>query len=147
SQTELTATEDSLLQLYRESEQSLRSLKQTYQKKLDSLRKAMLLSRNVESFTKGLEDSLGFSNEKHSGFKSMLTRSRFKAGKFLMNLSELTVNNIFLHGGSIRYGDRFYINVSAGAYDFAFREFLRFRNDSQSLGRKYVMAIRLGREG
>lgn len=141
-----SAWEDSLLRIYRESEQSLRGLKQTYRKKLDSLQQKLQNPANLETVERDMEDSLGLAREKQSALKSLLMRSRFRAGKFLVNMSELTVNNIFLHGGSVRYGDRNYVEVAAGVYDFAFREFLRVRNDSQSLGRPHVLAVRVGRE-
>lgn len=73
----------------------------------------------------------------------MKTNLRF--GKFILNNSELTISNIFLHGLSIKYGDTKFIVVSGGYYDFAFRELFNFRNDTVRRPKTSVYAVKLGK--
>lgn len=135
--------EDSLLNLYRESLSNLKGLKQQYQQKLDSIQQLLSYPKNFEQLEQGLSDNLN-KHGKGEGLRNVLMRSRLRAGKFLVNMSELTVNNIFVHGASVRYGESKYVELLAGAYDFAFRQLFGIRNDSVSRNRPAVMAVRLG---
>ena len=74
------------------------------------------------------------------------SKTNLRLGRFLVNYSDLTVNDIFLFGGQIRYGDKRFVMVSAGKYDFAFRQLYRVRNDSTNTRGHTLAAFKFGGE-
>jgi hypothetical protein len=136
---------DSLEKVVKGLEDSLARQKKELTGRLDSLNKEVT---NINSSTelkkyadqKGLKDSTG-----NNKWTDILMKSNIRLGKFLVNHSELTVNNIFLHGASIKYGDEKFVQVSAGFYDFAFRQVFNFRNDTLPRNKQSVLAIKTGK--
>jgi hypothetical protein len=141
----LEAKKDSLIGILKKIEDSLSAHKQELNRTLDSVNKelsAMASGAQLKKYAdkKGWKDSLPT-----NGWADLLMKTRLRLGKFILNNSELTVNNIFLQGISVTYGHEKFVTLSGGYYDFSFREIFNFRNDSLRLPRKPVMAIRFGK--
>src|SRR5690606_8552578 len=75
---------------------------------------------------------------------NLLMRTNIRLGKFLVNQSDLTINNIFLKGVNIRFGDEKFVQLTAGHYDYGFREVFGFRNDTIK-NRSKLFAVKIGR--
>lgn len=75
---------------------------------------------------------------------NLLMRTNIQLGKFLVNQSDLTINNIFLKGVNIRFGDEKFVQLTAGHYDYGFREVFGFRNDTIK-NRSKLFAVKIGR--
>ena len=114
------------------------SFDSSHRKELNDIKTSTDLKKYAEG--KGIKDST-------SGNKwaDIFMRTSLRFGKFILNNSELTVNNIFLSGASIKYGDEKFVMFSGGFYDFAFRQVFNFRNDSFPHHKQTVFAIKLGK--
>ncbi len=75
----------------------------------------------------------------------MLMKLNLRLGKFILNQSELTISNIFLHGLSVKYGDDKFIVISGGVYDFAFRQVFNFRGNTFQHKTPSVLGIKIGK--
>lgn len=137
--------EDSLLAIYRNSEQDLKNLKNNYRRKLDSVRNKMQDLENLDDLLAMEQLDTTGRFKAVSKLKKAMMRTGLRAGKLLVNFSNLTVNNIFLYGARVRYGDKYFVEAAAGTYDFAFRSFFRLQSDSFNSNRPYVMAVKLGK--
>lgn len=136
---------DSLQGLLKKYEDSLALYKDKYNKQLDSVNKELSELTSTEQIKKyadrrGLKDSLA-----KNRWSDILMKTNIRFGKFILNNSELTVNNIFLHGASIKYGDEKFIQLSAGYYDFAFREMFNLGRDTANRSKQSVIGIKLGK--
>jgi hypothetical protein len=143
--TLLEEKRDSLSQLLKGLEDSLVSQKEIFSKQLDSLNNEMAelsSSDDLKQYAnaKGVKDSLP-----ENKWASLLMKTNIRLGKFILNNSELTISNIFLHGASIKYGEEKFIQVSGGVYDFAFRQAFRILGDSINKPHQSVFAIKLGK--
>lgn len=145
-QSGLTHERDSLYFLFKNLQDSVARLKLVYDQQTDSIN--LIISRlssagDITNYAdqQGTGDSLS----RKRGWTNVLMKTNFRLGKFILNNSELTVSNIFLHGVSIRYGDKNFIMVSGGFYDFAFRSLFNFRTDSSRQQRPVVFAVKFGR--
>lgn len=143
-QAKLEHKRDSLEQLVKRVEDSIGMVKEKFQLALDSVNNEMAALRNPEELQeyakkKNLLDSL-----QKPKWPSLLMKSSIRFGKFIMSQSELTVNNIFISGASIKYGNEKFIMLSGGAYDFAFRGLFNFRNDTVRSPIPSVFAIKIG---
>jgi hypothetical protein len=141
----LVNKKDSLEQKVKIYEDSLAALKELFERKRDSVNNeiaSIYTSNQLEEYasSKGLKDSLpqGFGTK-------LLLRTNLRFGKFLLNNSELTVNNIFLTGASLKYGDEKFLMISGGRYDFSFRQMYSFRNDTMHQASPTVFAIKVGK--
>lgn len=135
---------DSLQTLLGKYEDSLALQKDKYNKQLDSLNKE-LADINAPSQLRRYADARGLKDSAVKTPKeSLLMKANLRFGKFILNNSELTVNNIFLQGISVKYGDEKFIQVSAGYYDFAFRELFNLRRDTLNRTKQSVLGIKLG---
>lgn len=142
----LVGKKDSLLLQLLALEDSIVNNGKEYTAKVDSVNNKIAgldSYSELEKYASGLQDSL--TPPKRSFFDIMM-RTELRVGKFIANNSELTVNNIFLHGASIKYGDRFFVQLSAGYYDFAFRSLFNFRGESNGWPKTSVLAVKLGKE-
>lgn len=142
---QLEKRRDSLQRLLHNIEDSITGQKEKYNKQLDSLNRelsSLQTTKELQEYAdrNGIKDSLS-----RNRWADLLSRTSLRFGKFILNSSELTVNNIFLHGLSVRYGDTRFVQLSVGYYDFAFRELFNFRNDSIRMPKKFVTAIKLGK--
>ena len=143
--TLLEEKRDSLSRLLKGLEDSLVSQKEKFSRQLDSLNNEITelsSSADLKQYAneKGLKDSLP-----ENKWANLLMKTNIRLGKFILNNSELTVSNIFLHGASIKYGEEKFIQVSGGLYDFAFRQAFRVLRDSTQGPRQSVFAIKLGK--
>lgn len=142
---ELISKKDSLEELLGKMTDSIAQLKNQLAKKIDSARSEMAQINSAGQLKKyagknGLRDSV-----KNNKWLDLLAKTDIRVGKFLLNNSELTVTNIFLHGASIKYGDEKFVVVSAGFYDFAFRRVFNFRNDTFLRSKPSVFAVKIGK--
>lgn len=145
-QSGLTGERDSLYLLFKSLQDSITLLKSVYDQETDSINhivSTLSSAGDISDYAdkQGMADSLA---SKRS-WANRLMKTNFRFGKFILNNSELTVSNIFLHGASIKYGDRNFVMVSGGFYDFAFRNFFNFRTDSSRQKRPAVLAVKFGR--
>lgn len=138
-QSSLTYQRDSLLGILQTLEDSLTAQKRKYEHEIDSLGKKF----SGMTSTAGLE-AYADSSIPRNRWADLLMRTQLRFGKFIHTGSELTVNNIFLHGASIRYGNEKFIQFSGGFYDFAFRQVFQFRNDTMNR-KKSLIAIKIGK--
>jgi len=141
----LEEKKDSLEKKVKKLEDSLASLKKEQAARLDSVRKELneiKSSAKLKEYAgqKGLKDS-----SSHNKWTDVLMKTNLRFGKFILNSSGLTVNNIFLSGASIKYGDEKFIVLSGGIYDFAFRQVFNFRNDSFPRHKQTVFAVKVGK--
>ena len=142
---QLEQQKDSLQGVLKKMEDSLSVQKQKYSTQLDSLNTELAeLNSNAQlkkyADTKGLKDSMD-----KNRWLDVLMKTNLRVGKFILNNSELTVTNIFLHGISIKYGEEKFVQVSAGYYDFAFRELFNLRRDTVKRSKQAVVGIKLGK--
>lgn len=142
----LEEKKDSLEKKVKKIEDSLAFYKKQFDAKKDSINKEVGEIKSAAALKKyadekGLRDSI-----KTSRLAGMLMKTTIRFGKFLLNNSELTVNNIFLSGASIRYGDEKFVMLSGGLYDFAFRRVFNFRNDSFPRNKQVVFALKVGKQ-
>jgi hypothetical protein len=136
---------DSLERVVLRLEDSLSQNKLAMNKQLDSINRELSALRSpgqIKEYAslKGLADSLPRNN-----WADLLMRTSLRFGKFILDNSELTVSNIFLHGASIRYGTDRFVWISGGYYDFAFRQVFNFRSDTIPRQRSSVFAIKMGK--
>jgi hypothetical protein len=141
----LLTKKDSLLQVLNKMEDSLLDAKKELTEKLDSAGKAVSEMANIEELKKYADRTEGQDAPKGDKLMNVLMKTNVRLGKFLLNNSELTVTNIFLHGASIKYGEEKFVQVSGGVYDFAFREVFNFRDTRKSLPKTTVFAVKAGR--
>ncbi|MDP4262205.1 MAG: hypothetical protein Q8941_06705 [Bacteroidota bacterium] len=144
-QAKLEQQRDSLGKRVKKLEDSLAFEKKALEAKLDSVNKevaGIYSSSDLKKYAerKGLKDSAGTDK-----WADVLMKSNIRLGKFLLNNSELTVNNIFLLGASIKYGEEKFVIVSGGYYDFAFRQVFNFRNDTLPRSKPSVFAVKIGK--
>jgi hypothetical protein len=130
---------DSLLGILQKLEDSLLSQKKKYESELDSLGKKLSGMNTVGELEEYADSTIP-----RNKWADLLMRTQLRFGKFIHTGSELTVNNIFLHGASIRYGNEKFIQLSGGFYDFAFRQVFQFRNDSMDR-KKSLVAVKIGK--
>lgn len=141
----LVRRKDSLQGMMKKYEDSIAVYKNKLGEEMDSVNKELAelkTNTQIENYKKrkGLNDTV-----MKSGWPDFLIRTNIRFGKFILNGSELTVNNIFLHGASIKYGDEKFVQLYAGYYDFAFREMFHFRRDSTKGPRQSVFGLRIGK--
>ena len=144
-QQSLQYRQDSLLGLLKKYEDSLSTLKAGYNREVDSLNQNLSATASRKELKKWAEKSGLPEASRQSKWGSLLSNTELRLGKFLLTSSELTVNNIFIHGASIRYGDEKFLQVSGGYYDYGFRELFRFQRDTSLGKRTSLVAIKLGR--
>lgn len=140
----LVARKDSLMNELKEMEDSIARIRKRLTEKLDSTGKAMTDMASTAKLKKMADESEG-RDTKGDKMLDILMRTNIRLGKFLLNNSELTVTNIFLHGASIKYGDEKFVMLSGGVYDFAFRQMFNFRDQRRSLPRTTVFAVKFGK--
>lgn len=141
----LLKKKDSLQQVMKRLEDSAGIIKERMHKELDSVDNEIAGLKDAKQLKeyaskKGINDSLP-----KDRWADRLMKTQFRLGKFILRQSELTVNNIFIHGASIRYGDEKFVMLSGGFYDFAFRDLFNFRSDTSYRKRPTVYALKIGK--
>lgn len=137
---------DSMRQVVAGLEKKINSLKAEQSRRIDSLGREMASRKPMDWLRKNKKDIPTDSTDIPDVPAPFWTRASIRLGKYLVQMSELTVSNIFLHGAGIRYGDRYFVEVTGGAYDFAFNRLFSFRPDTQLRNRPYLLAMRVGRD-
>lgn len=141
----MIAKRDSLQQLVTKIQDSIATLKKNFSKKIDSVTKAVSQMKNMDELKEYVDAADSATAGKKNRLLNMLMKTNLRAGKFILNNSELTVTNIFLHGASIKYGDERFVMISGGLYDFAFRQAFNFRDERRGLPKTSVFALRFGK--
>lgn len=141
----LLKRKDSLERMMRKYEDSISLYKKNFNKEIDSLNKELdevQTATQLDKYQKehGIKDTA-----LKGGWTNLMMKTNLRFGKFILNGSELTVNNIFLHGFSLKYGDEKFIQLSAGYYDFAFREMFNLRRDTARSSKQSIISIRAGK--
>lgn len=141
----LVQLRDSLQAKVRSVENNLVAVKNKMTAKLDSVNNE--LNQLSSAALKKYADKVGLKDSSVSNrWADIMMKTNVRLGKFLLNHSELTISNIFLHGISIRYGDEKFMMISGGFYDFAFRQVFNFRNnDTVPRNRPTVCAFKAGK--
>ncbi|MEO8406772.1 MAG: hypothetical protein ABI480_19315, partial [Chitinophagaceae bacterium] len=136
---------DSLHQVLSGIQDSIASGKVKLSAELDSAGRSISETSDLSDLKKSADTDSISGPEKKDKLADMLMNTNIRLGKFLLSNSELTVNNIFLHGASIKYGNEKFIILSGGIYDFSFRQVFNFRNDKISMPATTVFAVKLGK--
>lgn len=145
-QEKLEHKRDSLAGLVQKAEDSIAGIKKKFQQALDSVNAEMADLTNPRELQEYAKKKHLLDSLEKPGLPSLLMRSSIRFGKFIMNQSELTINNVFLSGASLKYGNERFIMLSGGAYDFAFRGLFNFRNDTARSPVTTVFAAKFGVE-
>jgi hypothetical protein len=145
-QEKLEQKRDSLAALVQKAEDSIAGIKKKFQLALDSVNNEMAKLKNPEELQQYAKKKHVLDSLERPGFPSLLMKTSVRFGKFIMNQSELTINNIFLSGASLKYGNEHFLMVTGGAYDFAFRGLFNFRNDTSRSRMTTVFAMKAGVE-
>ncbi len=145
-QEKLERKRDSLEAMVQKAEDSIAGIKRKYQRTIDSVNNEMAQLKNPEELQEYARKKQLLDSLEKPGLPSLLMKSSIRFGKFIMNQSELTINNIFMSGASIKYGNERFIMISGGAYDFAFRGLFNFRNDTSRSRMTTVFATKIGIE-
>lgn len=143
-QSRMEHKRDSLEQLVQKVEDSIGRVKEKFQRVLDSVNNEMAAMTNPEQLQEYARKKKILDSLPQKRWPSLLMKSSIRFGKFIMSQSELTVNNIFISGSSIKYGNEKFIMFSGGAYDFAFRGLFNFRNDTNRSRIPTVFAMKMG---
>lgn len=137
---------DSLLNRMNNIEDSITLARKEMNRSIDSLNQELSGISSTKELLNYAKNR-GLDGVKNKGaIASILTNLDFRLGRFLVNQSQLTVSNIFLKGISVKYGDRKFISLTAGRYDFAFRNVFQFRNDSLRSPGSNLFAIKVGKQ-
>jgi hypothetical protein len=137
---------DSIVIKLRSLEDSLIRNKKDFDARIDSLNSEISgidAYTDLKKYGSSISDSINVANDR---FLDFMMRTNIRVGKFIVSNSELTVNNIFLHGGSIKYGDRLFVQLSAGYYDFAFRTLFNFRQEQSRRPPTSLFSVKIGKE-
>lgn len=136
---------DSLLRRVKDMQDSLEKKKQDLQAGLDSVNQALSGIYSQDSLEKYARSKGIDANRKAKKMYRLIQHSDLRLGKFLVNHSEMTISGIFLHGAGLKLGADRFVQVTAGAYDFAFREMFRFQRDTADRKKPFVLAIKTGK--
>lgn len=135
---------DSLYSLYKRSDTAILQFDNRIRKALDSVSLLLADADGVEDLKK-IKTSAGLSDSgKTAPIIRFLAKTSFRAGNFLLNQSELTVNGLLMKGASVRLGNSSFMNVSAGKYDFQFRHLFGYL-DSMNERRPALFAVKFGK--
>lgn len=139
----LRSQADSLEHIMKKIEDSISTEKKELQKSLDSVN-AQMAELGTSTQIKKYADK-GVDSVPRNNWADILMKLNLRAGKFILNQSELTISNIFLHGISVKYGDDKFIVISGGVYDFAFRQVFNFRGSTIQHKTPSVLGVKIGK--
>jgi len=124
-----------LRQEYMKGKEKINAAAKLSSSDIDAIKDIRGLQKKLSSA--GIPDSL-----LPSGYKFMWSLRSFKAGRSIVDYSELSAKNISITGLQAEYNPYYYIAVASGIVDYRFRDFIVRSNNNS---RQYLNLVRIGK--